>query len=231
MAHHVHDAQLHHCLGEHRLNGLRKALEPINAGNEDVLHTAVAQFGDDLQPELGPLGLGQPQAQHLLLARHGDANGQVHRLDPHRTLAHFYMDAVEVNDGVDRLQGSGLPGFDFIGHRIGYRGNQAGRDLGAIHLLQVGLNLAHRHASGVQRDDFVVEAGPAGLVLGDELGFEAAVAVAGHFDGQLTEIALERLLAPAIAGVATGVGYCLVALVTQVLGQFGLQGSLEQQFG
>lgn len=39
MAHHVHDAQLNHGLGEHRLDGIGEALEPIDAGDEDVLHT------------------------------------------------------------------------------------------------------------------------------------------------------------------------------------------------
>ena len=64
VAHHVHHAQLHHCLWENGLDGVREALEPVDAGDEDVLYTSVAQFGHDLQPELGALGLGQPQAQH-----------------------------------------------------------------------------------------------------------------------------------------------------------------------
>ena len=41
------------------------------------------------------------------------------------------------------------------------------------------LNLAHRHAPGVQLDDLVVKARPTGLVLGNELALEAAMAVAG----------------------------------------------------
>ena len=68
-------------------------------------------------------------------------------------------------------------------------------------------SFAHRQAAGVQRDDFVVEARPTGLVLGDELGLEAAMAVAGHLDGQFAEIALEGLLALAVSGVAAGVGH------------------------
>ena len=71
-------------------------------------------------------------------------------------------------------------------------------------------SFAHRQAAGVQRDDFVVEARPTGLVLGDELGLEAAMAVAGHLDGQFAEIALEGLLALAVAGVAAGVGHSLL---------------------
>ncbi|MPN06914.1 hypothetical protein SDC9_154171 [bioreactor metagenome] len=95
----------------------------------------------------------------------------------------------------------------------------------------MGLYLAHRHATGVPRDDFVVEAGPAGLVLGDELGLEAAVTVARHLDGQLAEIALEGLLALAVAGVASRVGHSLVAFMAQVLSQLSVQSSLDQQLG
>ena len=40
--------------GEHGLDGFGKPLQTIDAGDEDVLHAPVAQFGDDLAPELGP---------------------------------------------------------------------------------------------------------------------------------------------------------------------------------
>lgn len=98
------------------------------------------------------------------------------------------MDAVQVHDWIDRLQRPSLPRLDLISHCIGHRRNQAGRDLGAVHLLQMALNLTYRHATGVQRDDFVVEPCPAGLVLGNELRLKAAVAVAGYLDGQFAEI-------------------------------------------
>ena len=79
---------------------------------------------------------------------------------------------------------------------------QAGRDIGAVHLLQVSLNLARRHATGVQRDDFVIEPSPAGLVLGDDLGLETAVAVSGYLDRQGTEVTfssnLQKIFKPQI---------------------------------
>lgn len=93
------------------------------------------------------------------------------------------------------------------------------------------LDLAHRHAAGVQGDDLVVEAGPAGLVLGDQLGFEGALAVAPHLDGQFAELALERLPALAVASVAAGVDLRFVSVVAEVLGQFGVQRLFYQQLG
>src|SRR5690606_30101530 len=57
------------------------------------------------------------------------------------------------------------------------------------------------------------------------------MAVAWHFDGQFAELALEGLLALAVAGVASGVGHRLVAFMAQVLSQLSVQGSLDQQLG
>src|SRR5690606_12934758 len=93
------------------------------------------------------------------------------------------------------------------------------------------LDLSHRHATGVQRQDLVIEARPAGLVLGDDLRLETAVAVTGHFNRHLTELAFERLLALAVAGVAGGIGYRLVAGVAKVFGHLRVQRSLDQFLG
>lgn len=92
----------------------------------------------------------------------------------------------------------------------------------------MGLNRAYRHTTSVQRDDLVVEPGPTGLMLGDELRLEAAVTVSGNLDGQFTELALERLLALAVAGIVGNVGHRSVTVVAQVLGQFGLQSLLDE---
>ena len=54
VAHYMHDAQLHHRLGEDGLDGIGETFEPIDASDEDVLDASVAQLGDDLQPKLSP---------------------------------------------------------------------------------------------------------------------------------------------------------------------------------
>ena len=60
MPHHMDDAELNGSPGINSLNGLRETLEAVHAGNEDVLYAAVFQLSDDLQPEFGALGLGNP---------------------------------------------------------------------------------------------------------------------------------------------------------------------------
>jgi hypothetical protein len=44
MLHHVYDAQLNGRLGEDGLNCLREALNPIDVGNEEILHAPVTQL-------------------------------------------------------------------------------------------------------------------------------------------------------------------------------------------
>ena len=53
MAQEVDDTGLDPGLGESRLNGLRKALQPVHDGDEDVLDASVAQVAENLGPELG----------------------------------------------------------------------------------------------------------------------------------------------------------------------------------
>ena len=116
---HVHDAKLHHSFRRDGFDSLREALESINADNEDVLHATVAQLDHHLQPELDPFGLGQPQTQHLHVAQHRDADGQIHRFDPHRPFAHLHVDAVQIGDGVDRIKRARLPCLDLFADGVG----------------------------------------------------------------------------------------------------------------
>jgi hypothetical protein len=69
--------------------------------------------------------------------------------------------------------------LDFIEDGVRNGRDQRRRDLDAVNLLQVPLNLALRHPARVERDDVLVEAVEARLPLPDELRLELAGAVAG----------------------------------------------------
>ena len=88
-----------------------------------------------------------------------------------------------------------------------------------------------RHATGIQRQDLVIEARPPCLVLGHDLRLKAGVAVTWDIDGQLAKVAFEGLFAFAVAGVASGIGHVGIFGVAQVLGHLGFQGALDQTFG
>jgi hypothetical protein len=64
----MHDAGLHGCLGIGRADGLGQALQAVDHRDQDVLAAAGFEFVKDLEPEFGPLGLLDPQAQHVTLA-------------------------------------------------------------------------------------------------------------------------------------------------------------------
>lgn len=68
-------------------------------------------------------------------------------------------------------------------------------------------------------------------MLGNELRLEAAVVVAWNGKGQRAGIALERLGAAAVAGVAAVVGDGCMLVVAQVNRQFGLQRALHDGLG
>jgi hypothetical protein len=70
-----------------------------------------------------PLTMGK-----LLLSIQPDAQRQINRLDAYRTVvAYLDVDAVEIDDGVQRIERAGLPSFDFFNDCTGYGRNQAGR--------------------------------------------------------------------------------------------------------
>ena len=83
---------------------------------------------------------------------------------------------VEVDDRPHRVERPRLPLGHLVDHRVGDRRDQARRDLGAVDLGQVRLDVAHRHPARVHREDLVVEAVEAALMLLHQLRLERAVA-------------------------------------------------------
>src|SRR6185369_1698199 len=101
-------------------------------------------------------------------------------------------------------------------HRVGDRRDETRGYLGAIHLGEVALNLPYGHAAGVERNNLVVKARPAGLVFADELGLEDALAVARDVQRQLAKLPLECLRAMPVAGVASDIGHRIALVVTEM---------------
>ena len=95
--------------------------ETIHARDQDVFQTAVLQLGQDRQPELCPFGLGQPQAQQLLVTLHIDAQCQIERLVDHPLVrADLQYNAVQINDGIERIQRPVLPFVDLLDDTFGH---------------------------------------------------------------------------------------------------------------
>ena len=63
MADQVDDAGLHDSLRKNGVDGLRKTLQAIYDGDQNVLGSTGLELVDDAQPEFGALGLFDPDAE------------------------------------------------------------------------------------------------------------------------------------------------------------------------
>ncbi|CAL9343586.1 hypothetical protein SUDANB176_00321 [Streptomyces sp. enrichment culture] len=196
----VHDAGLHdgprpdglHCLGQ--------ALEPVADEHEDVVHAAVLDLGEDVQPVFGALtAVAGPQPGDLPPALDGDGKGHVDGPVGDRAIADLHVDGVDEHDRIDRVEGSALPFGHALQHLVGDGGDGLAGDLGAIDLGQVGLDFTCGQALRGQRDDHLVNPGQALLPFLDDLRLERAIAVTGHRDLHRTDVGQHRLGAFAVA--------------------------------
>src|SRR3954468_23435430 len=131
----MHDAGLDLGLGENCADRLGEALQPVDNGNQDVSHAAVLQLVHDPQPELGALGLLDPQTEHLLGTVGPDPERDIDGLVADRALvAHLDADRVEEDQRIERLERPVLPFGDLVEHGIGHRADQVRRDLEAVDL-------------------------------------------------------------------------------------------------
>jgi hypothetical protein len=76
----VDDAGLDDRLREDGVDRLREALEAIDDGDQDVAYAAVLQLVHHPEPELGALGLLDPDAENLLAAVGQDAERDINGL-------------------------------------------------------------------------------------------------------------------------------------------------------
>ena len=224
----MHDAELDCRLRVRRADRIREALETVYASNQNILHPAIAQLGQDLQPQLGPLGCAGPKPQHLFgsFLRYADAHEHRPVLDP-ALVSHLYKQRVQVRDQVNGIERSILPCTHLIEHRIGHLADQCRADLDSIHLFQVALNVARAHAPRVHRQNLLIEAREASFVLGDDLRLERPVPVTGHFDVYRPEVSLYLLAASAVAVVAAAAPFRRVLFIAEVVIQLGIHRPLD----
>jgi hypothetical protein len=92
------------------------------------------------------------------------------------------VDGVDEDHRVDRVEWPVLPLGHALDDLVGDCGDGLPGHRRAVDLGQVGLHLAGGEALRGQRDDQLVDPGQPALPLGDDLGLEGTVAVAGNVD-------------------------------------------------
>src|SRR5947209_8527830 len=90
-------------------------------------------------------------------------------------------------------------------------------------------DIPRAQAARVHRDDLVLEATPAPLVLRHDLRLEAPVSIPRHRDFHRSAVSLHRFPALAVAVVATPAAFRLPFLVAEMMAQLGIHRSLQQR--
>jgi hypothetical protein len=186
-------------------------------GDPEAKHLAQAVAGDAQGDVDGvrQLPLGVASGAPLVRAPLATAFQWLTLHQPAVGVADLHARRVEDDDRIHPLDRAGLPFPDLVEHGLVRRENdspdrfpfrltpadQVRRDLQPVDLLKMCLDIPHAEAMGVEADDLVIDAVDAGLALPDQLGLEAAVAIAGHGERQFAVLALRPLGPRAIAPV------------------------------
>jgi hypothetical protein len=106
----VYDTELDFSFWINGIDGIRKALEAINTSDEDIIHTPILKLCKYTEPELRAFSFGHPHPKKFFLTFHIDAESKVNGfVDDLLILAHLHNNAVQVNDGVNRIKRASLP--------------------------------------------------------------------------------------------------------------------------
>src|SRR5579872_1474627 len=229
MADQMHDAGLNDGLREDGPDSLGEPFEAVDGGDQDVIDAPDLEVVHHPQPELGAFGLLDPKPKGLLAAIRTDAEGEVDRLVAYRSfIPDLDPQGVEKDDRIGGFERPTLPFGDFLQHRLGDRADQVRRDVDAVNLHKMPLDLPNRQATGIHRHDLVVEAGKAALILGDQLRIEGSFPVARHRDLQLRRIGQNLLLRVAVAVIAA-ITAALAGFLSQMVIHLGVQHSFGQR--
>lgn len=157
--------------------GLRKMRQPVGAGQQHILDAAILWLEQHLEPEACAFGLAQPKAQQFLGAAERDPQGQIHGLVADAALVtHPDLERVQQQCRMARTQRRRLPGRQL---RPGLDRGSArptwGR-CGPLGPFQAVLTFRHVQASGIDRDNVVIQAPQALLAFRHPLALEIVLA-------------------------------------------------------
>ncbi len=188
------------------------------------------EVGEDRQPEVGALGaVADPMSQDVAMAFGIDRKDDVDDdgLDSVVLAAQLDVQPVKEHDGVDRGQRPGLPGghqrHDLV--RDGADGRRG--DVDAVKLLKHVLDVPHRLAAGVERQDLLLDLVGLPLVGSDDLRLEGAVAIPGHRNRLLAALGLERASIAPVSAVAGVPADDLVRFVAQMRSDLAFEHLLD----
>ena len=90
------------------------------------------------------------------------------------------------------------------------------------------LDLAHRHAAGIEAQNLIVEPVKAGLALSDKFRFERTAPVAGDRDLHFPVLSQKRFRTRTIAAIAAASAGRIALLIAQMLRELRAKRPLDQ---
>ena len=107
------DAALIFCLRESRLDRLADPSQPVSADNQDILNPTVLKAVEDGQPVLSTLVIADLGRQDIFLSFAADPEDDISRhLPDDPIIPNGVVDCIDVEDGVDVVEGPVLPALD-----------------------------------------------------------------------------------------------------------------------
>jgi hypothetical protein len=174
----------------------------------------------------------EPEAKHIPLALQVDADRDVtDTVTDSAAVPDLHDQRVEEEDRVDVFERPCLPLTHVVEHGVGDARDQIVADLDVVDLGQVSLDLAHRHPTAVHRDDPLVEAMKAALMLRHDLRFERTGPVTRLLDPHRPMLGMDRLRRHPVASVADPARRSPSTLVAEMIRQLGIHRSLNQPLG
>ncbi len=230
----MNDACLHDRLLPHRAHRIGQALEPVTDQHAHVPHAAVLDLGQHPQPVLGALAvavLAGPQAQHIALAVHGDAQRQVDGPVGDLALADLHVNGIDEDHRIHRVEGAALPVRQALHDPVGNRRDRLLRHLRAVDLGQVRGDLPVGQPLRRQGDHQLIDPGQPPLPFGHDFRLETGITVPRHADLHRPGLSQHRLAAVAIAGITAIAARRVILLIAQMVVQLALQRALDHHLG
>ena len=224
------NASLDDRLLPHRVHCVGQAFQPVADQHAHVPGAAVLDLRQDPQPELGSLPvavLPGPQAQHVTLAVHGDAQGQVDRPVRDLALPDLHVNSVNEHHGIDRVERPALPSGHTLHHPVGDRADRLLRHFRAVDLSQVRRDLPMRQPFRRQGNHHLIHASQPPLPFSDNLWLETGIPVPWHRDLHRPGIGKYRLSAMAVAGIAAVTARRVVLAIAKMVIHLAFQRALD----
>ena len=149
--------------------------------------------------------LADPHAQNVLVPVHGNSQHHIRRLGHIAViLLDLVVNGVHEHEGIDRFQGTVLPGGYFRHNLLTDLAHQFRGYLHIVQALDLFCNIPLAHTAGVQGQNLVFHALGIAVILGNDFRLVVTLPVSGNLDVDLSQLGLNGFLRVTVAVIGRG---------------------------